>query len=283
MMVELAPKNPYGLALRSPVLAAAGCFGFGVEYARLVAIERIGAIVTRSVTLRPARPPRPPRIVETPAGVLSAGAWPNPGLGRVIERFAPIWAGWKTPVLLSLAGATPADYAEAAGALEGVEGIAGVELNLADDAAQAPAIIAAARAATVLPLIAKLPPITSGLAALARAAVDAGADALTVAGSPRALAFDPRDGSRIEGRLSGPGLRPLALWLVAEAAAAVDVAVIGCGGVATAEDAHQFLAAGAAAVQVGAALLSDPFTVQRIADDLRADADATPPGANTFK
>lgn len=272
-MVELAPKNPYGLALRSPVLTAAGCFGFGVEYARLVAIERLGAIVTRSATLRPVRPARPARIVETAAGVLSVGLWPNPGLGRVIERFAPVWAGWTTPVLLSLAGATPAEYAETAGALEGIEGIAGLELNLVDAAAQAPASIAAARAATMLPLIAKLPPLTSGLAALARSAVDAGADALTVAGSPPALMVDPRDGSRSEGRLSGPALRPLALWLVSEAAAAVDAPILGCGGVASAEDARQFLAAGATAVQVGAALLADPFAAQRIADELRVAAE----------
>src|SRR5437867_4858937 len=92
-MIDLAPNNPYGLSLASPVLAAAGCFGYGVEYARLVDVERIGAIVTRSTSLRPRRVVKPPRIVETPAGLLSAGAWPNPGVERVVERYAPTWAG----------------------------------------------------------------------------------------------------------------------------------------------------------------------------------------------
>jgi len=266
--IDLAPSNPYGLTLRSPVLTAAGCFGYGVEYARLGFIERLGAVVTRSTTLRPVRSFSPPQIVETPAGLLSVGHWPNPGLGRVIERYAPIWAGWPVPVLLSVIGAVPADYAAVAAALEGVEGIAGLELNIADDGDRAAAITAATRAATLLPLIVKLPALTSGLATLARSVVQAGADALTLIAPPRALVIDPRSGERREGRLSGPALRPLALLLVAEVAAAVAVPVIGCGGIAVADDARQFLAAGAMAVQVGTAQLADPFAAVRVADEL---------------
>jgi dihydroorotate dehydrogenase (NAD+) catalytic subunit len=267
--IDLAPGNPYGLTLRSPVLTAAGCFGYGLEYARLGVIERLGAVVTRSTTLRPVRGIQPPQIVETPAGVLSIGRWPNPGLGRVIERYAPIWAAWPVPVLLSVLGAIPADYAALAAALEGVEGIAGLELNLADDADHAAAITSATRAATLLPLIVKLPALTTGLAELAGAVVQAGADALTLIAPPRALVIDPRTGERLEGRLSGPALRPLALLMVAEVAAAVAVPVIGCGGIAVADDARQFLAAGAVAVQVGTAQLADPFAAVRVADELR--------------
>ncbi len=271
-MIDLAPNNPYGLALASPVLTAAGCFGYGVEYARLVDVERIGAIVTRSTTLYRRRVARPPRLVETPAGVLAVGPWPNPGLSRVIERYTPIWAGWRTPVLLSVVGETPADYAAMAAALEGVEGVAGLELNVEDHAERAAAITAAARAATLLPLLVKLPHpegTREGLAELARTVAAAGADAITLIGAPRGMALDPRSGERCEGRLSGPALRPLALRLVAEVAAAVSVPVVGCGGIATADDARQFLAVGAAAVQVGAALLADPGAAVRIADELR--------------
>src|SRR5262245_39401066 len=270
-MVELAPHNPYGLTLRRPVLAAAGCFGDGVEYARLVDIAGIGAIVTRSTTLHGRRVARPPRLIETPAGVLAAGAWPDPGLARVIERHAPVWAGWDTPVLLSLIGATPEEYAAFAAALEGVEGIAGLELNLAAHSEQAARIVAAARAATQLPLLAKLghpEGASHGLAALARAVVDAGADAVVAIGSPRGMAIDPQSGQPVEGRLSGPALRPLVLALVADVAAAVSAPVIGCGGIATSEDTRQFLAAGAAAVQIGVALLSDPSAAARIGDEL---------------
>jgi dihydroorotate dehydrogenase (NAD+) catalytic subunit len=230
--IDLAPHNPYGLALRRRVLTAAGCFGYGVEYARLIDIGGIGAIVTRSTTLRGRRVARPPRLIETPAGLLAVGGWPDPGLARVLERYAPVWAGWATPVLLSVVGDAPEEYAAAAAALEGVEGIAGLELNLAAHASTAARIVAAARAATQLPLLAKLPPI-DGLPTLARAVADAGADAITLIASPRAMAADPAGGAQLAGWLSGPALRPLALALVAEAAAAVDVPVVGCGGIAT--------------------------------------------------
>jgi dihydroorotate dehydrogenase (NAD+) catalytic subunit len=267
-MIDLAPNNPYGLTLASPVLTASGCFGFGVEYARLVDVERIGAIVTRSITPLPRRAARPPRLVETPAGLLAVGPWPNPGLDRVVERYARTWAAWRTPVLLSLEGAAPAEYAEMAAALEGVEGIAGLELSLAEHASQAAAIVRAARRATQLPLLAKLPAVDVGLPDLARAVAEAGADALVVAAAPHGLATDPQSGELLAGWLCGPAQRPLALRLVAAAAAAVSVPVVGGGGIATAEDARQFLAAGAAAVQVGAALLANPNAAVWIAEAL---------------
>jgi dihydroorotate dehydrogenase (NAD+) catalytic subunit len=267
--IDLAPNNPYGLALKGRVLAAAGCFGYGGEYARLIDNDRIGAIVTRSTTLRGRRVARPPRLIETPAGVLAVGDWPNPGLERVAERYAPLWAAWTTPVLLSVVGDTPDEYAAFASALEGVEGIAGLELNLAAQAASAARITSAVRAATQLPVLAKLPP-TTGLVALARSVADAGADALTLIASPRGMATDPRSGERVEGWLSGPALRPFALAQVSDVTAVVDVPVVGCGGIATADDARQFLAAGATAVQIGAALLADPGALVRIGMELGA-------------
>lgn len=269
-MIELAPNNPYGLSVTSPVLTAAGCFGYGVEYARMLDIERIGAIVTRSTTAQRWQSHHAPRLIETPAGVLVVGTWPNPGLGRVLERFAPIWAGWRTPVLLSILGSAPADYAAMASALEGVEGIAGLELNLAAQASRAAAAVAAVRAATLLPIIAKLPADDVSLPDLARAVAAAGADAITACAGPPALAFDPQSNERVEGMLCGPALYPLALRRVAVVAAAVDVPVIGCGGIATAAQAQQMLNAGATAVQVGSALLVDPGLAAQIADTLRS-------------
>lgn len=274
-MIDLAPHNPYGLMLRLPVLTAAGCFGYGVEYARLADIVGIGAIVTRSTTLHSRWVARPPQLIETPAGLLAVGAWPNPGLARVIERHAPIWASWDTPVLLSVAGTTADEFAAFAAALEGIEGIAGLELNLTGHADTAARVVAATRAATQLPLLAKLPYLEGNrqaLAELARSVADAGADAIVAVGSPRGMAIDPQSGERVEGWLSGPALRPLALALVADLAAAVSVPLIGCGGIASVEDARQFLAAGALAVQVGAALLADPGAAARIGAALAGTA-----------
>src|SRR5215213_7891686 len=270
-MIDLAPHNPYGLTLQQPVLTAAGCFGYGIEYVRLADIAGIGAIITRSTTLHRRRVARPPQLIETPAGLLAVGSWPNPGLARVIERHAPIWASWDTPVLLSVVGATAEDFAAFAAALEGVEGIAGLELNLTEHGDKAARVVAATRAVSQLPLLAKLPHLEGdrqALSVLARSVADAGADAIVAIGSPRGMAVDPQSGERVEGWLSGPALRPLALALVADLAAAVSMPVIGCGGIASVEDARQFLAAGAVAVQIGAALLADPGAAARISAEL---------------
>jgi len=271
-MIDLAPHNPYGLNLKSPVLTAAGCFGYGVEYARMVDLAAIGAIITRSTSLR-GRRGQAPRLLEMPAGVLTVGSWPDPGLARVIDRFAPVWATWNTPVILSVGGATLEEYVAIAAALEGVEGIAGLELNLTEHSERAARITAATRAATQLPLLAKLSPLGTQLADLARSVADAGADALTLTGPPRGMAADPHSGERLQGWLSGPAIRPLALAVVAEVAAVVATPIVGCGGIATVADARQFLAAGATAVQVGAALLANPYAAAQIAGALAEEPD----------
>jgi dihydroorotate dehydrogenase (NAD+) catalytic subunit len=270
-MIDLAPNNPYGLQLRCPVLTAAGCFGYGIEYARLVDLEAIGAIVTCSTTLQGRRGP-PPQLIETPAGVLCVGGWKDPGLARVLDRFAPTWTAWNTPVILSIAGAGIEDFSAIASALEGIEGIAGLELNLAEHAERAARITAAVRLATQLPLLAKLPPAGRGLAEIARGVAAAGADALVLAAPPRGLAAHPRSGEQLAGLLAGPAIRPLALALVAEVAAAIDIPIVGCGGIATVADAQQYLRAGATAVQVGSALLAHPNAAAEIGRALSAQA-----------
>ncbi|HNP71714.1 MAG TPA: dihydroorotate dehydrogenase, partial [Kouleothrix sp.] len=200
-MLDLAPHNPYGLRLSSPVLAAAGCFGYGVEYARSVDMRAIGAIVTRSTSLQGRR--GRPLVLETPAGLLLAGTWPNPGLAHVLDRYAPTWAGWSTPVILSIIGANADEYGAIAAALEGAEGIAGIELNLAAHAEQSARIVAAARKATQLPLLAKLPH-SPDTVALGQAAADAGADALVLFAPFGGSAANPRTGELLGGGLVGP-------------------------------------------------------------------------------
>lgn len=269
MSLDLAPHNPYGLRLSSPILTAAGCFGYGVEYARAIDLSQIGAIVTRSTSLRGRRGVSP-QLLETPAGLLLAGAWPDPGLGYVLDQLAPAWAGWSTPVILSIIGANAEEYAAIAGALEGVEGIAGLELNLARQAKHAARITAAVRAATQLPLLAKLPQQVE-IAQLGQAVADAGADALTLFAPLGGSAADPQTGELIQGDLVGPATRPLVLAAIAEAAAWLRTPIVACGGVGSADDARQLLAAGAVAVQLGSALLANPHAAGQVGLALAAE------------
>ncbi|HMO57081.1 MAG TPA: dihydroorotate dehydrogenase, partial [Roseiflexaceae bacterium] len=220
MPIDLAPHNAYGLILTAPVMTAAGCFGFGVEYARFGMIEQLGAIVTRPVTLN-GRRRHPPQLIETPAGLLRDGNGSAVGLATVLERYAPIWAAWQTPVIVHVA----ADHVAVAAALEGVEGIAGIELTVTADAIAAAALIARVRAVTLLPLLAKLP-LHEALPATARAVHEAGADALVLCSSPRGMAYDPVSGQPIEGWISGPALRPFVLQVVADTAARLGVPLV---------------------------------------------------------
>ncbi len=285
--VDLAVDLGRGLLLANPVIAASGPFGYGVEVADLADLPRLGGLVTRSTSLRPRAGHPGPRIAEIPAGLLLGTGPQNPGLDTVLERYAEAWARWSVPVILSLCADTAGELGEAVRRLDGVPGIAALELNLSCGAAGrgggvpgldpdgTAAYVAAARRETDLPVIAKLTAAAADVRAVARSAESAGADALAAVNTLPGLALaadrsGPVLGSGYGG-ICGPALRPIALRVVWEVAQAVDLPVIGTGGVATVDDVLDFLAAGASAVGVGVAALADPMLPVRLADDL-ADA-----------
>jgi dihydroorotate dehydrogenase (NAD+) catalytic subunit len=282
--VRLAVDLGRGLTLPNPLIAAAGAYGFGVELADLVDLDRLGAIVTRGISLRPGGGQPAPRTADIPAGVLVGIGLQHPGLDQALERYAGTWAGWPLPVILNLCGASAGELADLARRLDGVPGVAGVELNLSHgggarvfglDAASTSSAVGAVRRATDLPMIAKLTAAAGDVRAVAKAAEDAGADAISAINTlPGLVVAADRRGPALGstyGGVSGPALKPVALRVVYEIAQAVEIPVIGVGGVATVDDVLDLLAVGAVAVGVGVAALADPMLPVRLADEL-ADA-----------
>jgi dihydroorotate dehydrogenase (NAD+) catalytic subunit len=275
-VIDLAPRNPYSLAIATPLIAAAGSLGYGVEVARQLGLAQpgaahgLGALITRTTTPRARRAHGPPSLTETPAGLIYSGGEQNPGLRSVRQRFAGVWAGWGLPVVLSVAAADAGELAEAVSDLDTLEGVRGLELPLAANGALTPEtasrLVAAVRAATPLPLIVKLPGQGGDLEPLALAAAAAGADALSLIDGLPASA--PTAAGPVDGLLCGPALRPLALRAVAAVCARVSLPVIGGGGVWDAADARALLDAGASAVAIGSALLVDLRSAARVAAGL---------------
>jgi dihydroorotate dehydrogenase (NAD+) catalytic subunit len=276
-----------GLCLRNPLLVASGTFGYGVEYADVVDIERLGAICCKGTTLRPRQGNRPPRVTETPAGMLNSIGLQNPGVDAVLERYAAQWAGWQVPVIVNVAGESIEDYVQVVRKLDLVPGIAGVELNIscpnvgkgglqfAIDQDAAAAVTRAVRRATELPLIVKLSPNVADIRPIAVAIADAGADALSAINTLSGMALR-RDRSgpflgNTYGGLSGPAIKPVALRIVYEVAQVVGIPIVAIGGVTGLDDVLDFLAAGAVAVQVGTAIFADPTLPVRLVDELAAE------------
>jgi len=273
LSVELAPRCKRGLILANPVMAASGTFGYGLEMAKELDIQRLGAIVCKGTTLRRRRGNPQPRLVETPAGMLNSIGLQNMGVEALIRDVAPIWATWRVPVVVNIAGESIEEYARLARRLDGVPGVSGLELNIScpnvatglafgSSPQMAAAVTAAVRRETTIPVIVKLSPNVSDIVSVARAAADAGADALTLTNTFPAMAIDvksrrPALGWTFGG-LSGPALKPIALRLVYQTAAAVDVPLIGCGGIMTGLDAIEYIMAGATAVEVGTATFVNP-------------------------
>lgn len=285
LSIDLAPGHKRGLRLRNPVLVASGTFGYGTEYQKLIDIQRLGAICSKGITPRPRAGNATPRIVETPAGMLNAIGLQNIGIQRVVREMAPIWARWEVPVIINVAGERVEDYAYLAEQLDGVPGVAGIELNIscpnvtedgrlfADDARLAAAATAAARARTDQPLIVKLSPNVTDITEIARAVEDAGADCISMINTLVGLSIDVHTRrpvlANITGGLSGPAIKPVALRMVYLVAQTVRVPIVGVGGVASTTDALEYLLAGASAVQVGTANFVNPNTALEIVDGLR--------------
>jgi len=274
LSVQLAPKHQSGLWLANPVMTASGTFGYGMEYSPIFDIQRLGAIVCKGTTLEPRDGNPQPRLAETASGVLNSIGLQNIGVNALIKEKAPIWASWRVPVIVNIAGETVDDYAQLASQLDGVAGISAIEVNIScpnvkaggaefgADPKSAARVTASVKAATSLPILVKLTPNTRDIAEIAMAVAEAGADAISLINTLKGMVIDitkrrPLLGN-ITGGLSGPAIKPVALYMVYEVAGAVDLPVIGGGGITTASDAIEFIMAGASAIQIGTTSFTNP-------------------------
>jgi dihydroorotate dehydrogenase (NAD+) catalytic subunit len=270
------------LRLRNPILAASGTFGYGVEFAHLVDLNRLGGLVVKGLSREPLEGAPAPRLCETPSGMLNAVGLQNVGVRAFVTEKLPELRKYNTAVLANVFGYCLEDYIEVIRILEDAEGLAGYELNIScpnvkkggmqfgSDPAQVAEVVGAARKAAVRrPLWVKLSPLVADIGLIGRAAESAGADALTVANTFPAMAVDTRTQKSCLGNptggLSGPAIRPITLRLVWETKKAVKIPVIGLGGIETVEDVLQYLSVGASAVQVGTASFADPRVSERLA------------------
>ena len=274
LAVQLAPNNQRGLLLKNSVMTASGTFGYGTEYADFVDIQRLGAIVCKGTTLEPREGNPQPRLAETPSGLLNSIGLQNIGVEALIKEKAALWATWQVPVIVNIAGDSIDDYARLATRLERVAGVSGLEVNIGcpnvksggmefgTDPKAAASVTKAVKKASSLPVIVKLTPNVTSILEIAEAAADAGADALCLINTLRGMAIDvsarkPSLGN-ICGGLSGPAIKPVALYMVYQVAGRVKLPIVGCGGIMSAQDALEFIMAGASAVEVGTAQFVNP-------------------------
>jgi dihydroorotate dehydrogenase (NAD+) catalytic subunit len=265
-------------------MTASGTFGYGIEYEKLVDIQKLGAIVCKGTTLKPRDGNPQPRIFETASGVLNSVGLQNIGSEAVIREKAPVWAKWKVPVIVNIAGETKEEYAQVADRLTGVAGISGIEVNIScpnvacggmefgTDPKAAAEVTSAVKKSTSLPVIVKLSPNVTDIGVIARAVADSGAEALCLINTVRGMAVNVNNRrpalGNIMGGLSGPAIKPIALYMVYRVAGVVDIPIIGCGGITCGDDALEFLMAGASAVQVGTANLADPQAALKVLDGI---------------
>ena len=284
LSVQLAPRRDGGLLLSNPVMIASGVAGYGTEYGEIADIQRLGAIVSKGTTLMPRAGNPQPRLVETAGGLLNSIGLENIGIEALVRDKAPKWAKWRVPVIVNVAGETIEEYVTAAGKLDCVPGVSGIELNISCPNVSAGGIefcmrpelaarvTSGVRSATTLPLIVKLSPNAPDIREVALAVEDAGADALTLINTFKGMAIDiaqkrPRL-ANVVGGLSGPAIKPLALYTVFEVAKVTRVPLVGCGGIASGRDALEFIMAGATAVQIGTAGLTSPDVGGVILDEI---------------
>ena len=279
MEVEIA-----GLKLKNPIMPASGTFGYGEEYAPYLDLNQLGAVVTKGMSLKPKAGNNTPRICETVSGMLNAIGLQNVGVDAFIQKKMPFLQQYDTPVIVNFFGNTQDEYGEVAARLDDVPGVAALEMNIScpnvkhggivfgTDPNAAADVISLVRKKTTKPLIVKLTPNVTDIQVTARAAEEAGADALSLINTLTGMAVDvktrkPRLANTIGG-LSGPAIRPIAVRMVHQVVQAVNIPVIGIGGISRAMDALEFLIVGAKAVQVGTANFVDPKVMATIIADL---------------
>ncbi len=280
--------NIGSLELANPVMTASGTFGYAREFEDLMNLHRLGAIIVKGISLYPREGNPPPRIVETACGMLNAIGLQNVGVDRFITEKMVYLQGLNVPIIVNILGDSLAEYAEITSRLSGVSGIAGIEVNIScpnvkkggvafgTDPKMAAAVTAAVKKHTDMPVMVKLSPNVTDICLLARAVEDAGADAISLINTLIGMAIDLPTRrpalANIIGGLSGPAIKPVALRMVYQVAKVVSVPVIGIGGIETAEDALEFMLAGATAVQIGTANFINPRASEEVVEGIGAYA-----------
>jgi dihydroorotate dehydrogenase (NAD+) catalytic subunit len=273
------------LRLENPLIAASGCFGYGVEYADVVDLSSLGAIAVKGLFLSEREGHPAPRIVETPAGMLNAIGLQGIGVRRFVAEKLPELRARRATVIVNVCGTTLDEYVEVSRILSDADGVGAIELNISCPNIKEGGmqfgcslngtydVVSAVRKVTRLPVIPKLTPNVTDVASFARAAEDAGADAVSLVNTFLAMVIDVETRrpkiSNVVGGLSGPAIRPIAVRMVYECRQMVKIPILGMGGIADARDVIEFMIAGAAAVQVGTANFVDPFIWQKLLDGVR--------------
>jgi dihydroorotate dehydrogenase (NAD+) catalytic subunit len=273
------------LVLKNPLMSASGCFGYGLEYAEIVDLSSLGAVVVKGLFLKEREGHPPPRIVETPSGMLNAIGLQGIGVHRFVREKMPELRRLGAVVIVNVCGSSIDEYAEVTRILSDCEGVAAIELNISCPNIKEGGIqfgchlgstfdvVSAVRKVTTLPLIPKLTPNVTSVSSFARAAEENGADAVSLVNTFLAMVIDPETRrpaiSNGMGGLSGPAIRPIAVRMVYECRQAVSIPIVGMGGIASIEDALEFIIAGASAVQVGTANFVDPFIWGKLEAGLR--------------
>ena len=280
LRIELA-----GISLKNPVMVASGTFGYGEEYAQLVDLNKLGAIVAKTITLKPRLGNEPPRIVETASGVLNSIGLQNVGIDAFINEKLPFLKEYDVPLIVSIAGETIDEYVQLAKTLKGEE-ISGLELNLscpnikykrklmfAQDSQATHQVVSRVRKVTSLPLMVKLSPDVTDIASIAKVCEEAGADGVSLINTFTGMAIDVENRKpvlrQITGGLSGPAIKPIALRMVYEVHKIVKIPIIGIGGIMSAGDALEFIIAGAKAVAIGTGNFVDPLTPIKVIEGIR--------------
>lgn len=274
-----------GIKMNNPVAVASGTFGYGREYEDYLNIADLGAVIVKGTTLT-ARPGNPgPRITETPSGMLNAIGLENPGVKVFLSEYLPYLVQRKVTVIANIAGNTIEEYAEIAGMMEGQNGIAGIELNIScpnvkhgglqfgTDPDTVKAVVTAVKKETSIPVMPKLSPNVTDIVAIARAAAEGGADALSMINTLMGMAIDIKTGKPVLantfGGLSGPAIKPVALRMIYQVHKEIDIPILGGGGIMNYRDALEFIMAGASAVSIGTGNFVNPRIGQEVVEDLQ--------------